>query len=283
VITLPDDRLAAFLDAYPYDVHPVSDDAPFLWHFARFGDLLWGDSALLRDSIGPEDGRGERVLLVMLALCVSFSAVFLLLPFVLVRQRWLELPHKRLTVPYFAALGLGFMCFEIVLIQKLTLFLGYPTYTLSVTLFALLLSSGVGSLVAGAYAETLDRALPALLAGLLLMTAFLQFGLDALVAELMGGSLPVRIAASLCVLMPLGLLLGAFMPLGLSLVARLSPHRSEYVAWSWAVNGITSVIGSLLATMLSMTWGFRAVLLLAATLYVVAVLLLRALPRPRGA
>ena len=42
-------------------------------------------------------------------------------------------------------LGMGFMFLEVTLIQRLTLFLGYPTHSLSVTLFALLVSTGVGS------------------------------------------------------------------------------------------------------------------------------------------
>ena len=74
------------------------------------------------------------------------------------------------------------------------------------------------------------------------------------------------------VLAPLGLCLGAFMPLGLITVSRLSVHRGEYVAWGWALNGVFSVIGSILATILSMSYGFRTVLLVAAVVYVLACL-----------
>ena len=52
----------------------MTDDAPFFWHFARFGDLVTGGNPLLRVPIGPEDGRGERVLLVMLALSTAFAS-----------------------------------------------------------------------------------------------------------------------------------------------------------------------------------------------------------------
>lgn len=52
------------------------------------------------------------------------------------------------------------------------------------------------------------------------------------------------------------------MPLGLRSVAALTPHADEYVAWAWAVNGFCSVVASVLATLLSMTFGFRVVMLL---------------------
>src|SRR5262249_53777743 len=46
---------------------------------------------------------------------------------------------------YFSAIGFGFMCVEISQMQRLIVFLGHPVYGLTVLLFALLVSSGVGS------------------------------------------------------------------------------------------------------------------------------------------
>ena len=59
----------------------------------------------------------------------------------------------------------------------------------------------------------------------------------------------------------------------------MSEHADEYVAWSWAVNGFFSVIGSVLTTILAMTFGFRLVQLFALVVYGVAVLALRRLQR----
>jgi predicted MFS family arabinose efflux permease len=81
----------------------------------------------------------------------------------------------------------------------------------------------------------------------------------------------VRVLVALVVLSPLGLCLGTFMPLGLGLVTRLTDRSHEYVAWSWAVNGFFSVIGSVLTTILAMSYGFRAVQLTALAVYAVAV------------
>jgi MFS family permease len=94
--------------------------------------------------------------------------------------------------------------------------------------------------------------------------------------------LSVRIALALAALAPLGLCLGAFMPLGLRTVAALTPHRVEYVAWAWAVNGFFSVVSSILATVLAMTYGFNAVLVLALCTYAVAVLALLPVAPPEA-
>jgi len=284
VISLPPEGLEQLYRRYAYNIRPVSDDSPFFWHFARFRDVVFGGNPALRKRMGPEDGKGEGALVVMLAVASVFSAAFLLLPFLTVRDRWSRLPAKARGVVYFAALGLGFMFFEIALIQKLTLFLGYPTYTLTVTLFALLVFSGLGSLATERYADARNRALPVLVAILLGLTLFYAVGLERVVAALIGQPLGLRIALAVAVLAPLGLALGAFMPLGLRTVARSTEYATEYVAWGWAVNGVFSVIGSILATIISMAFGLRDLLWLAALIYVVAGVVLRTIPlRARSA
>jgi hypothetical protein len=82
---------------------------------------------------------------VLLGVAVTFAAIFLLLPMLAIRRVWSEIPYKLDAGLYFAALGLGFMFIGACLIQYLTLFLGYPTYSLTVTLFSILISTGVGS------------------------------------------------------------------------------------------------------------------------------------------
>ena len=228
VIELSADRLAQWHEDYPYEVTPVRDDSPFFWHFAPFGRVLHSVTERA-NTLDTEDSAGERSLIGMLAVGIVFAAVFLLLPFVAIRETWRRLPHKATTAVYFAALGLGFMFYEIVLIQKLVLFLGYPTYSLTVTLMSLLVFTGIGSL--------------------------------AMQRRLTTGGIPTAV-----------LLLGCFMPLGLAAVAGLAAdHADEYVAWSWAVNGFFSVIGSVLTTILSMSFGFSTVLGLGFVVYGVAV------------
>jgi spermidine synthase len=281
VIELPPERLAALLSRYPYAVGPIHDDSPYFWHFARFRDVLGGAELSMR--LDPAVARGESALLVMLVIAALFAVVLLILPFASLGPRWRQIPRQRASGAYFAALGLGFMGYEVSLIQKLTLFLGYPTRSLSVTLFALLLASGVGSRLSVRSAARPDAAAPRLVAALALVTAFHLFGLDAMVHALGGASIELRIAAAVAAIAPLGLVLGAFLPLGIARVAAACepPLRTQLVAWCWAVNGFFSVLGSLLVTLGSMSWGFRAVLVAAFALYAVAGALLRAMPPPR--
>jgi hypothetical protein len=283
VVRLPDDELEAWRAHYPYDVSPVTDDAPFFWHFTRFRDALarpWGQEAFIHD---PEDATGERTLLTLLAFATVFAGVFLLLPLALVRETWSRVPHKINAFCYFAALGLGFMFFEVCLIQKLTLFLGYPTYSLTVTLFTLLIFSGVGSLWSSGWDGPRSRILLRLLGAVLVLMVFYQFGPQILVENFIGLPLVPRVGIGVAILAPLGLCLGAFMPTGLGLLPSLTSHGRQYVAWAWAINGFFSVVASVLATVLGMAFGFKVVLLLAGLVYTVGVLAFVAIPEVRGA
>jgi hypothetical protein len=283
VIALPEAELAAWRASHPYRMSPVTDDSPFFWHFTGFWNAFFRAPDRGELIFDPEDAKGERALGVLLLVATALAAAFLLLPLAAIRETWSALPHKGGALCYFSALGLGFMFFEIPLIQKLTLFLGYPTYSLSVTLFSLLVFSGLGSLASGRWAAARGRVLPALWVGLALLTLFYQYGLGPAAAGLAAAPLPLRALCAAAFLAPLGLCLGAFLPVGLGAVAALTPQREAYVAWCWAVNGFFSVVSSVLATMLSMTFGFRGVLFLALLAYAVAVLALARIPAPRAA
>ncbi len=276
IISLPPAELDAWYPTYPYDIAPITDDSPFFWHFTRFR-TVWREFREPKGMVDPEDSIGERLLLVLIAVSALFATTFLLLPFVAIRDVWSRLPRKGRSFGMFAAIGLGFMLFEIALIQKLTLFLGYPTYSLTVTLMSLLIFTGLGSLTAGAYAGRGDVVPWGLFPLIAVLTLFYQFGMGFVTDALLGTPLAVRMVIALLMTAPLGLVLGAFMPLGLAAVASLTEHKDAYVAWGWAVNGFSSVIGSVLTTVLSMTYGFRVVLLIGLGAYAVAATLLRQL------
>jgi hypothetical protein len=271
-----DAEVDAAIDAYPRSITPVRDDAPFFWHFSSFTDVL-GDITEPIAVTDPEDSIGERVLLLLLAIGLVYAAVFLLLPFLAVRRDWEALPAKGPSIGYFAALGLGFMLFEITMIQRLTEFLGYPTYSLTVTLASILVFTGIGAMLSGRYAARPAFALRVVLGALVALALAYRFGLDPLTDGLLDQSLAVRVVVALLVLAPLGLCLGTFMPLGLAAVTgvpAVEGHEAvgeRYVAWAWAINGFFSVIGSVLTTILSMTFGFATVQLLAVVIYAVAV------------
>lgn len=276
-VTLPKDELARYIATYPYQVTPVRDDAPFFWHFARFSDAL--RRALPQAGmVDQEDTIAEQTTLAFLGLSILLAGLVLVLPMVRMRSVFVSLPHKLASGTYFAALGLGFMFVEVALLQTLTLFLGYPTYSLSVTLSSLLVFSGLGSALSARW--TVDRSrlsLTALFALFLCVVTLRTLG-SSLIDHWVGRPLPLRIFLTVLLVAPIGLCLGTFMPVGLRTVAGLTDRSREYVAWAWAVNGFFSVIASVLATILAMILGFKALMLVALAVYAVGVFALSRIP-----
>jgi len=261
---------AAFYEGYPYDVAPITDDSPFFWHFVRFGDLFGGDRGFSHFNV--EEGIGERMLLVLLGVALAFAGIFLSVPMIALREAWLAVPKKGSVAAYFACLGLGFMFIEVAMIQKLTLLLGYPTYSLTVTLFAILLSTGVGSLLSERWAADPRRILFQAVGALTLLIVAYHLTLGWVVDAGVGYGLPARIGIAIAILAPLGLCLGMFMPIGLGVAAGLGKRGDQIVAWCWAVNGFFSVAGSILSTMLSMGIGFGGVMMVGLAAYALALL-----------
>jgi hypothetical protein len=268
VVTVSDAQLGSFYSGFPYNVTPTTDNDPYFWHFARFGTVVSHYTTSL-NSLDREDSVGERVLLLLLALSLIAAAGFLLLPFIRVRQTWSRMPSKRWSSVFFAGVGLGFIFFEITLMQLLNLFLGFPTYALTVTLAALLLFTGIGALLSPRIARP-RSAVPKLLGAVVVLGIFYLFGLTPVTNGLLSLPLAARIAFTFVLLAPLGLCFGMFMPLGLRQVSGDGDTGRAYVAWGWAVNGFASVVGSALATILSMAFGFDVVLILGMAAYAVA-------------
>ena len=276
IVTLAPAALERWYADYPFDVRPVTDDAPFFWHFVPFHDAAapiarYGERWF-------EEGTGERLLLVLLTIVTAFAVVALLAPMVALHGAGRAIPHKLLAGVYFGAIGMGFMLVEVSLIQRFTLFLGFPTYSLTVTLCALLVSTGIGSLWAQRRVGELTVMLRALSVVLAVLVTFHAFGLPPILIRAIGWPLPARVALAALALLPLGACLGVFMPIGLRAVARTTAHPEEFVAWSWAVNCFFSVVSSVLATILAMTIGFTAVLLTALAIYLVGITVLLRIP-----
>ena len=141
-------------------------------------------------------------------------------------------------------------------------------------------NAGVGSLASEMYRGRRNLTLVALLALTAVMTAFYIAALPAVIDAAGGAPLGVRIVIAVVLVAPLGFALGAYLPLGLSTVEALGGANGRvYVAWSWAINGFSSVVASVLAAILAMSFGFRAVLLIALVVYAIAAAALARLPR----
>jgi hypothetical protein len=268
ILTWDRATLERFYATHPLDLEPTTDSSPFFFNFYKWGTLA---RALASESLGYDRtlATGQIVLVVMLVQSVIFAALLILLPLRRVPRVEGGGRAQRLAyLAYFAALGMGFILLEISMIQRFVLFLGYPTYSLTVVMLSLLVSTGVGSLATERVRGSLAGALPARLAALLLLVAAWLAAAPRIFDALLGAPLAARVAVSVALLAPLGLVLGSFFPLGIRMAERTN---AKLVPWAWAVNGCATVIGTLVAVMAGMTWSFTAVTLIAMAVYVVGV------------
>jgi hypothetical protein len=246
-----------FCEGYHLDVCPPTDDRPFFFNMRRLGSL---------GSSGPGYIYATDpfvVLLVTVAILALLSLALVAAPLVAVNRA--QRPPVA-ALGFFAAIGVGFLTLEVALIQRFVLFLGFPTYALSVVLFALLLSTGFGSLLSGRVRRP-RRSLGAALALACVLIAAASFALEPLLTALLEVPFALRVAVTVALLAPLGVLLGMAMPLGLRRLAALHPGG---VAWAWGVNAIASVVASAAAIAIAIVAGFPAATLAALACYVAA-------------
>jgi hypothetical protein len=177
----------------------------------------------------------------------------------------------RAALAYFALIGLGFMFVEMALLSRLSVFLGHPTLALSVLLSSIILFTGIGSVLSGRIDVTrrsLAIAFPLAPAALVVVTSF---ALDPVMRALIASSEPVRITASMLLLLPPALGMGLCFPLGLRLSERMEHARADGVLrlgpWLWGINGAFSVCASGFALGCSMVLGIGATLWLGALCY----------------
>jgi spermidine synthase len=254
----------AFCAGWRTDVCPPTDDEPFFFHMKRVSDVF-ADEGQRAGTVTIPDPL--LLLLIALGLLLALCALAFALPLALVpRER--RPPASALS--FFAAIGVGFLVLEVVLIQRLVLFLGFPTYALSVVLFALLLFTGLGSLLTTRPGLDGRRALTRALAAACVLIAAVAFGLGPLLHALIELPFAARLAVSVLVLAPLGLALGAAMPIGLRRVDALWPAA---VPWAWGINGVTSVVASVLAVAVAVTAGFTVATLVSLGCYLAALAL----------
>jgi hypothetical protein len=229
------------------EVAPTTDDRPFFY-------------ALLR-----------RVPVSLLFVAITALAMIVLSVSRITRTRRSSAGQSSaVAAVYFAALGAGFMVAEVAIMQRFSLFLGYPTLSLTVTLATLLVAGGIGGWLSQRVSD--DR-LSAAIAGAALSVSLLLIGYIRftpwLADRFLFAALPIRIAVTVVAVTPLGLIIGIPFPAGLRrLRTRLGQAAdSRSVAWVWGINGLASILGSTIAVAVAMWGGFSWSLLLGSVVY----------------
>lgn len=167
-------------------------------------------------------------------------------------------------IPYFAALGMGFILIELALLQKLILLLGNPTMTFAILLFTLLASSGSGSLVSSRFIRDGTKNLAVVIAGIIALGTLYLLLLPQIIYSVIGEAFEVKVAVSITILAPIGFLMGMPLPTGMRL---LKVHRPERIPWMWAINGAFSVLGAVLAVALGILYGSSVAMALGILVY----------------
>ena len=246
-------NLDQFYNMFETKVYPVTDDNPYFLSFEK-----------------PLPGVVE----VLLYASVGIVAIFLLVPFAwMKRRREEEVGTKRseigiaTMIPYFAALGMGFILIELALLQKLILLMGNPTMTFALLLFTLLISSGAGSLLSARIAKNNMKNLVFIIGGIAGLGILYFLFLPPIIYSTIAEPIEAKAAVSIAILAPIGFLMGMPLPTGMRL---LKVHRPDYIPWMWAVNGAFSVLGAVLAIALGIMYGSSLAMILGILIYLIA-------------
>ncbi|MCX6639875.1 MAG: hypothetical protein NTW14_05260 [bacterium] len=258
--------LKSFYSSFPLNITAPTDDSPFFFHMLRIKDVfkshLW-DQGVQRFNVIA------IVILAVLLVIVSFlTFLCIVIPLALTSKK---IPMKGFwpLLLYFAAIGFGFMLVEVSQMQRLMIFLGQPTYGLSVVLFSLLLSSGLGSYSTEKISNIKDIRMPIISLSLLL-AALVVFGLltPTIINGFNASVTPVRIMAAIAILFPLGFFMGMAFPLGMKLANLKS---AAVTPWLWGINGATSVCASVLAITIALTFSISTSFWTGFAFYLVAI------------
>lgn len=257
----------AFARDYQYNVAPVSDSAPFFFYTLKIKYVLKNILAGTGHGMDWRINLGVVVLGMLLIISALAVVAFLILPLALHgRNRDAGRQAGLVALLYFIAVGFGYILVEISLIQRFVLFLGHPTYALTVVVFLLLLSSGAGSVAARRRVTNANKILLllGLIAGLIVLNVLV---LPWLLSAAVGLPFAIKLVISALVLSPLGFLMGMPFPTGLRLVPT--------VEWAWALNAAASVLGSVMAMVIAIQFGLTVTLCCAALAYLLAALFSR--------
>lgn len=268
---------AAYERSYQFDITPVSDNRPFFFYTVQPRDVA---AYLLQSSRAADAKVNVALPKLFSALIVSVIAVLiiLLLPPAVLGTR---LPRERSVqsfLLYFLAIGAGYILIEVALIQKFVLFLGHPTYALTVVIFSMLISSGLGSFLSRKVVGDRNDRLIAALAVAAALVALVTATVQTVVVAGVGLPLAVKAMETVLLIAPLGFAMGLPFPTGLRL---LEARHAPAVRWAWSLNAAASVLGSVGALVLALYLGLAQTMLIGGGLYLCAMAVVAVNPMAR--
>jgi hypothetical protein len=285
----------SFTASYPYDISPVSDNEPFFFFTLKTRDVIKNILAGTGKGMDWRINLGIVVLGLVLLLSIAAVLLFLIVPLIIHQvthrsernekqiprgqkraarddnQKGRASEHRSRVLPllYFVAIGVGYILVEVAFIQRFVLFLGHPVYALTVVVFLMLLSSGIGSLAARDLLAETSRvvlALALIVGGLMIAV----FQLPLMLSMLVGLPFGVKLFLTALVVIPLGFFMGMPFPTGLRALAAEASGDDSLIEWAWAMNAAASVLGSVGAMVIAIHLGLNITLAIGAAAYMAA-------------
>ena len=186
------------------------------------------------------------MILVVFIEAVIVAVCLLIIPLIFITHR-IQRPNVSQVV-YFLGVGAGFMLVELYFIKSFILILGDPIISFTVVVCAILIFTSLGGLWVQNHPRQSVRSAMAALIGMLTLTVV---GFEFLSAHLLKLSALLRYITSVLFLFPVGFLMGLPFPLGMQRILRSPVQR----AYAWSVNGCASVLSSIIAAQIAISFG----------------------------
>jgi len=259
---------AAYERNYTFDITPVTDNRPFFFFTVQPRDLWNFIRTASHDSADYNAvNKGVPLLFALMAISLVATALILLMPPLVLGARLPQHKGVRSFLLYFLFIGTGYILIEVGLIQKFVLFLGHPTYALTVVIFSMLTSSGLGSFASRKLLGGDEGRLIKALGCVALLTTLLAFLVSGVLSALVWLPLPFKIVMTVALLMPLGFVMGMPFPTALR---RLEEMHAPSVRWAWSLNAASSVLGSVGALVCAIYLGLIQTLVIGGLFYLAA-------------
>ncbi|MCB9976421.1 MAG: hypothetical protein H6858_02330 [Rhodospirillales bacterium] len=262
------DDLYRISEKQALDVSPTTDMRPFFFNQARMTNPIGIIKKVINSNPANDlvvNGQAKATL--NLYIILLFSLLMVISVIVIPLTKTIDDKSSlfiKASTSYFMLIGLGFMLIEMSFLQALGVFLGHPIYGLSIVLFSLILSAGIGSLIS-------DRIpLKTLHAQIIwcVLTFLYAVGIALFMPDIFNTfdetELSHRIFVSVAMILPAGVLMGFGFPTGLMLAERFDTRATP---WLWGINGAAGIFGSTIGVALNIAIGIDKTLIVGSLCY----------------
>jgi spermidine synthase len=255
------------IDQSSVNISPVRDNSPYFNQPNKIGQLSFSNNLLVgwgKDIVKVNKTYSNSVYLSILFISILLSLVLIYLP---LKMKSGTRADKRIVL-FFFLIGLAFIIVEIILIKIFQLFLGSPAYSISVIIFSLLVSSGIGSLLSDRITRKLKQnSIFYLAVFVFLVLVVYSFFLFKAVYLLIKLGLVFRFLVTVALISVIGLPMGIFFP---TAIKRLGETNKSMIGWAWGANAFATVLGSVLTVIIAINWNFTVAMMMGAAGYLLA-------------